>query len=299
MVRSRKIKEEEFDSQSPLGLRNVQEWFGGIISTRLDKSDKIQTYSNQGTLISKESARYVKPSPTLAPHLRMQIYNQQYWWRLLKILQDQFPLVTRLVGVQSFKERIATPYLVRHPPDNWHLNFLGVHLAEWIKNNYKKNDCLLIQDAAALDRAFTICFSAEKLPALDLLKVSESDPDVLLNCTFNLQPHIELIRLSYDLFKFRTQVIKLEEHEWLNKQDPPLPSAKQCYFILYQNDKNFLGWRELSHAEYLLLTTFKKGTTLAAACEMIENQEEKICEEMSLNLQKWLQEWAQKGWLTV
>ena len=103
-----KILRKNNDS-TPSQLKSTQEWFASIITHPLGKNDTIQSLSPHGCLIAEEAARYVIPSPTLHPHLRMQIYNQQYWWRLLNTLHANFPMLTRLLDVTLLMKKLAFP----------------------------------------------------------------------------------------------------------------------------------------------------------------------------------------------
>ncbi|MBX9702752.1 MAG: hypothetical protein K2X39_01235, partial [Silvanigrellaceae bacterium] len=75
--------------------------------------------------------------------------------------------------------------------------------------------------------------------------------------------------------------------------------GKSYHFVLYRNAKNTISWRELGEGEYLLLERFKLGSSVAEACEYIETQETAVYEEVSNQLQKWLQEWTHAGWFTL
>ncbi len=289
---------EEVD-QLPCSLKSTQEWFASVITNRLGENDTIQPYTPHGALIAEESTRYITASPTLQPHQRMQIYNQQYWWRLLNTLHANFPLVTRLFGYQAFNEEIGIPYLLKYPPNHWSLTILGERLPRWIMEYYQEPDQSLIYNAANLDWAFTASFISPQSPPLDLSLFLQGDPEALLSYTFYLQPHIHLFKWDYDLLTFRGCFLKEEVDYWVEHRFPKLPKGKTYYFILYRNAKNNIAWREISQGEFTLLECFKKGTSIEAACEYIELQETSLYEEVVTHLQKWLQNWTHAGWLTL
>ena len=288
----------EFD-QSPNTLKATQEWFASIITNPLGINDTIQPYSPNGGLIAEEAARYIIPSPTLRPHLRMQIYNQQYWWRLLNTLHANFPLVTRLFGSQAFNEEIGIPYLFKYPPNHWSLNELGERLPKWIEECYQEPDQSLLLNAAHLDWAFMASFIAPQYPPLDLAHLVQGNPDNLLSYTFYLQPYVNLFTWEYDLLTFRGCFLKEDVDYWIEHPFPELSKGKTYRFLLYRNAKNNIAWREISQGEFLLLEQFKMGTSISAACEYVERQEVSLYEQVAENLQKWLQEWTQAGWLTL
>lgn len=280
-------------------LKSIQEWFAGVITQRLGENHTIQPYTLQGRLVAEEASKYIVPSRTLSPHQRMQIYNQQYWWRLLNTLHDNFPLVTRLFGTHAFNEKIGIPYLLAHPPSHWSLNLLGEKMAKWIAESYGEPDQTLVFHAAQLDWAFMACAIAPQYSIPNFAEIMGANPENLLSQLFYLQPHISLFTWEYDLFTFRGSFLKEGNDYWVEHRFPDLPKGKSYYFTLYRNLNNHLAWREIRKEEFLLLERFNRGTTISEACAYIESQEASVYEMVANHLQKWLQEWTQAGWLTV
>lgn len=283
----------------PSYLQSTQEWFASIITQPLGKKEKIRTKTPHGTLIAEEAGKYIVPSPTLRPHQRMQIYNQQYWWRLLNTLHANYPLVTRLFGCPAFNEKIGIPYLLKYPPNHWSINLIGKQLPKWIMESYKERDRSLVLNSAYLDWAFMDSFIALQQPALDLSQMIKDNPDDLLTTTFYLQSHITLFNWDYDLFTFRENFLKQGLNYWVEHRFPALSRGKPYYCILFRNANNHLAWREITQGEFLLLQRFKLGSSMADACDYIESQETSLYEHVAENLQQWLQGWTQAGWLTL
>lgn len=276
----------------------TQEWFAGIITQPLTENSYINPIAPSGLTIAEEAARYIVPSRSLQPHQRIQIYNQQYWWRLLNILHDTFPLVTRLFGHTAFNEEIGIPYLVKYPPDHWSLNLLGNRLPQWIEEEYNKPDKTLVHNAATLDWAFCDNFVAAHYAPLDVAGImTKGGQDCLLSITLHLQPHIHLFHWEYDLFTFRQAFLSQSVDYWLENDFPPLPKEKAHSFILFRSVKNNVFWKEISKPEYLILNLFNRGCSVEEACTYIENQDESVYKEANEKLQEWFQDWASRGWL--
>lgn len=288
---------DEIPYQYP--LKSTQEWFAGIITNRLGENNTIQNYTPHGTLIAEEASRYITSNSALRPHQRMQIYNQQYWWRLLNTLHTNFPLVTRLFGSYAFNEKIGIPYLLTYPSNHWSLNALGERLPQWVEESYREPDKSLVLNAAHLDWAFMASFIAPQHPFPDLAQMTQDNPESLLSQMFYLQPHIRLFTWEYDLFTFRENFLRREADYWLDHRFPNLPKHKTYFFALYRNLQNNLAWREIKKEEFILLERFKMGTTITDACAYIESLDASIYETVATHLQKWLQDWTQAGWLTL
>lgn len=289
-----------YSPYSPQYLKTVQNWFGSIISQPIDENSRIQPFAPSGRSIVEEAAEYITPSPTLKPYERMQIYNQQYWWRLLNILHENFPLVTRLFGYNDFNQEIAIPYLSKYPPNHWSLNLLGERLPKWIHEDYTLPDKQLLLNAANLDLAFCYSFSAPILTPLDAAHVlAEGGTDLLLSLPLYLQPYIFLFQWDYNLFDFRKTFLDESVEHWIDNDFPAMNQDKTYSFVLHRDQQNILYWKEISAAEYLLLTIFQSGSTIEAACEELENKQNSISQDASTHLQNWFHDWSVRGWLTT
>jgi hypothetical protein len=247
-----------------------------------------------------EAAEHIVPSPTLRPAQRIQIYNQQYWWRLLNILHDIYPMLTRLFGYYDFNRTIAVPYLTKCPPRHWSLNLLGDRLVGWLEEDYHAEDKDLVIDAARIDFAFNDSFLAGELPPLaEDLNPDGGGMDEVLEKPLFLQPHIHLFKMKHHLFDFRNELLEKEPEYWLENDFPLLKKEKSYYFVLYRNGVNDISWKEISAGEHHLLELFHKGISVDNACQWLEKQDGELSEAAMENLQQWFQEWAQRGWLSL
>lgn len=288
-----KVREEE-EFIVPEDLRTTQEWFAGMITTELDENGYSRLKTSSGMLAAEEAARYIVPSPFLKPHERIQIYNQQFWWRLLKNMQESFPLVTRLFGHHDFNETLSTPFLLKNLPNHWCLNLLGERFPRWVAEDYYAKDKQLVLDCAELDWAFSASFVAAEYPSLR--KKLLHDTERLLSATFYLQPHIFIFEWEYELMSFRDSFLKKDVEYWEEHEFPLLNKDKTYRFVLYRGRQNLMYWKELTKGEYALLNTFKGGATIEKACEYLEN-DPALYEEATSHLQEWLQNWVGHGWL--
>lgn len=290
-----------YDPHLPNSLQITQEWFGSIISRPIDDEHRMMPISPLGKPMAVEAPRYICASPTLQPHQRIEIYNQQYWWRLLKILQENLPFVTRLFGSYDFNETLGKPYLTQYPANHWSLNHLGYRMPQWIRRHYREKDKRLVLDAALIDCAYLKCFTAAQLPSLSIPKTVNADFfESLLNQTLYHQPHLFLFLLKKQLFQFRDQFVDEKETDhWLTQDFPPMLEGRLFPVVLFRSHFNLVIWKEISVAEYTFLNLFKKGCSVSKSVEWLETQEEAIAEEIAIHLRQWLQEWISLGWLAT
>jgi len=327
-----------FDKKVPLTLRKTQEWFASIITRPVSAENQMMPISPSGIPMEDEAKLFIVPSPKLRSDERIQIYNQQYWWRLLTILQDDFPLVTRLFGYHEFNQTIAFPYLVKYPPSHWSLEYLGKSLTKWIDECYSADDKELILNASIVDHAYRQSFFAAKNQPI---RFDLEDREVFSKKILSLQPHVHLFSLDYDLFSFRDALLKEDPDHWLEHDFPKLEKGK-FHFILYRNHQNFTLYDAISPVAYQILNLFQKGAVFinssqdfaergkamsdeedrsgdAAAgkipdefmkvaqkgasidqiCEWLENEDEAISEEAATHMQEWFQCWSALHLLTI
>lgn len=281
----------KYDAKVPTSLQLTQEWFGSVISRPIDLESRMNPISPSGRHIEEEACDFILPSPTLRPAERIQIYNQQYWWRLLNCLHENFPLVTRLFGYSDFNATIGIPYIHKYPPNSWSLNTLGLQMPCWIEEEYHADDKDLVKSAADIDLAFNQAFFAASLPVPnDISEASES--------TIYLQPHVFLFKFKSELFEFRKEMLK-EKPEYWTDHDFPTLNHKEGHYLLRRNPSNQLAVDHLEPAAHGILTQFSKGATIDAICEWLEHQDPEIGESASKNLHIWFQEWILKQCLTL
>lgn len=244
-------------------LIEIQKWFGKALSVPLDSP------------LSTEAKAYLKPVKGL------EIYHKQYWWRLLKCLQENFPLLTRLYGYEAFNHKIGVPYLSQHPPDHWALCQLGQSLPQWCDHD-------LDRDSALIDAASQKAFWIKSYNPIDFSVLSS---DEILSKKLTLQPHVHLFELGGDLFSFRERLLQEEVSYW---QTHPLPEIREgrSYFVLYRNPKNHVKWKELKREEHILLSLFQNGSTIQEACDRLAGLEGDEWELLPL----WFREWTFLKW---
>lgn len=245
--------------------------------------------------MAEEAKKYILPSPTLEPHQRIEIYNQQYWWRLLTILHENLPHLVRLFGYTDFNQTIGFPYLCKYTPNSWSLNPLGNRVVEWLEKHYHEEDRKLVLNVARVDVAYNDSFFIAEHPPLSI----DGSPDMsqMIDQPLTLQPTVSLYRMNYHLFPFRTEMMNEEPEYWVEHSFPELIKEEDVCTILYRNKSHNMCWEEIDLAEHFLLTLFQKGSTIAEACESLEHQNAELIHQAEENLVGWFQKWTIRGWL--
>lgn len=277
---------QNYDPTVPQSLKKLQEWFASIIVRPIDDHSQMMPTSPSNIPMEIEARQYIVPSPTLKPDQRIQLYNQQYWWRLLSTLHDNFPSATRLLGYHTFNHKIAIPFLQKYPPNHWSLNHLGKELPEWVRKNYKGEIPLLIQDSIDADWSYVKSFFAGNLP------FPLGSEEETLNKKLTLQPHVNLHQFSHPFMAFRDEVVDQSPEYWQENPLPDMGSKGKYFFVIYRSSQYNIVWFEIDYPQYAILSTFKEGRSIAEICDWLENQEQEIQEAAKDKLHLFFQEWT-------
>ena len=264
----------------PESLLEMQRWVAQIVSLPLRQmgEDGLPIFEKR---VSLEVEERISPGPFLTAEQRIGLYNQQYWFRLFIILQEQYPTLTRLFGFTSFNRELAEPYLLHFPPSHWSLSTLGARLSEWIEKEYKEEDKVLVYEAALVDAAYERIFYAGSFDPLDSEDFSRAKSEPLF-----LQPTVQLLSLHADLFCFRSELLSFEPEHWVGADFPPIQWGDLHFYTLSKAGI----YEEIGSSELILLKAFQKGSTLRAACKNLSIDVEPFIAD-------WFKKWVQRGWL--
>ena len=161
--------------------------------------DTIRRPLSSGERMRRDSAgaadAIIKPNDRLTSFERLQIYNQQYWWRMLANFADDFHGLRAVVGVRKF-DRLAVAYLDACPSRSWTLRNLGSRVPEFLASHpgLTAPHSALALDVARVEWARTVAFDERELPRIDPARIARTPPDRL---RFGVQPHVQLLELRH------------------------------------------------------------------------------------------------------
>lgn len=269
------------------------------------------TYDSAKKLSSGKSARKVaeqiiKPNTELTSFQRLEVYNRQYWFRLIDCLYDDFPGLLAILGQTRF-DRLIKDYLHKHPSESFTLRDLGEHLPHFIKKNPKYTGVRsrAANEMAQFEWAQVIAFDSASLPEIATKDLSQANP---VKLKLRLQPYITLLELSYPFDEF---VLALRKKERTNSEASvskqkkhkagavcKLPNREQTFLVDHQFD-NTLYYKRLSET-VRMLQALQKGKTLNQACsdsyKYLDNanrQNEAFLKDVS----SWFENWTRLHWL--
>jgi hypothetical protein len=286
-------------------LRAIQRDFARGVMRPLTRSHAAQSKWTDGTSAKKAAAKFIKPNDRLTSFERLEIYNKQYWFRLLDCLYEDFPGLRAILGDDRFHE-MSIAYLQKHPSDTFALRDLGKYLEKFLHKEprWLKPHENLARDVVRLEWAHIVAFDAEEQPPLEIDALLDGGDPAKLTLAF--QPHVTFLACEYPVDDFILAIRRREEPrgEASNAiseaakrkitKKAKLPKPEKIWLAVHRSN-NGVYYKRLEPEAYLICTALQKGLSLQAACERALRRE-KFDPDFSSKLQAWFAQWASFGW---
>jgi hypothetical protein len=107
-----------------MSLLDLQRRMAEDVRRPLTPGFGMQIFAENGQSTAKTVSAYIKPNATLTSFERLEIYNRQYWFRVIDAVSEDFPALSAVVGAKRF-EALAAAYLRDHPSTSFTLRNLG------------------------------------------------------------------------------------------------------------------------------------------------------------------------------
>ncbi|MDE3200762.1 MAG: putative DNA-binding domain-containing protein [Acidobacteriota bacterium] len=287
-----------------MSLADLQRTMASAVMQPLTAGENMRAKSRDGRPMRKVAASFIAPNSNLTPFERLEIYNRQYWYRVLSALAEDFPGLRAVVGSRKF-HALSVAYLDAHPNRSFTLRNLGSHLAQWLAANpkYAGRRHALAVDVARIEWAFVETFDSAEDTPLTAEQIATLDAGSKLA----LQPHLQLIPLSYP-----ADELVLNLHQRDKKQtseagvaseedeEPPiaLPHLRKKPTWLASHRVDFsVYYLRISREEFSTLAAIRQGIGLADALATGFVGSRIPAERRAAQVQQWFANWAELGWI--
>jgi hypothetical protein len=255
--------------------------------------------------MKRYASRFIKPNDRLTSFERLEIYNRQYWFRVLSALIEDFPGLRAVLGERRF-DAMAKAYLIANPSRSFTLRDLGSRMESWLRKNPKwagPNQALAL-DIARLEWADIEAFDGKAEEALRQEDLSNVDGAKL---KLTLQPYVRLLSFRYPVDDLLLEVRKNDEdtdfasntfsERQKRKRVRAVAKLKpaQIFLAVHRIDYS-VYFRRLDQEEYSILTALHRGNTLGAAIDAAFRKSAVAPEQRPVQVQTWFQTWAALGW---
>lgn len=273
----------------------------------LTDDDSILNKWIDGSSMDGFAETFIKPSLNMSSLERLEVYNQQYWFRLLDSLREDFPGLLTVLGEERFHE-LAVAYLTKYQSRCFTLRNLGEHLLKFVKDDntfFKKQDKRLILDVVTFEWSEIQAFDAESRETIDFEKFQGLAGAEL---TLELQPYVFVLSLDYAVDEFLLKRKKIADGRTTvtakkSVQDErPVHLArpkKQKNHVVIHRQNNSVFYKRINVVEFKVLTEIKKGASLTTACSKVTAQDLSLAygnEEAIGSIGNSFSQWTKLGW---
>lgn len=286
-----------------MSLLELQRRMAADVTRPLTGDFWMQFEAEDGSSIEQIAASYIKPNSQLSSFDRLEIYNRQYWFRVISAVAEDFSALQAVVGSRNF-DALVLAYLRENPSTSFTLRNLGAKLPAWLEQHpeFCSRRHQLALEVARLEWAYIESYDAAALPPL-----SESDfASLASDSRLSLQPHLQFLSLSYPVDE-----LVLAVHEASLSADASSNAVSErrtsrrirlqsirrsaTYLAVHRFDDS-VYYRRLDREAYLLFSSLQEQTTLGAAIEAAFVHRKLTNEEQAEKIQAYFTHAAEMGW---
>jgi len=289
-----------------MNLATLQRRVARAVMAPLSSSDRMRRFSD-GKPMSAIASRIIKPNDRLTSFERMEIYNRQYWFRVLDAFSDDFPGLRAVLGDRRF-DALAKHYLTDCPSRSFTMRDLGSRLESWLRRHprYAPGRLKLAVDMVRLEWAEIEAFdSASEVPVTAAILVG-ADPAKL---RVRLQPYIRLLDLHFPVDDLLLAVKQdapadiasnaMEERQKRKKVSAVARLKPAPVFLAVHRIENTVYFRRLDREEFTILKNLNQRRPLERAIVTAFRASTIPAQERASYVAAWFQNWASLGWFVV
>jgi hypothetical protein len=257
-----------------VNLLDLQRRMAEDVMRPLAPDFQMQTATSDGASTQELVDTYIKPNDRLSSFDRLEIYNRQYWFRVIGAVSEDFPAIGAVLGAKKFDSLILA-YLRENPSTSFTLRNLSSKLPQWLESHpeFAPRHHMLLLDVARLEWAYVEAFdSAEYAPL-----TTADFADLSAESKLFLQPHLQLLDLSYPVDELvlavhqqtpLSDIMSNAVTERKHVKQARLPRMRRSpVHLAVHRFENSVYYRRIDHEAYLLLTALKTGNPLGQALQ--------------------------------
>jgi hypothetical protein len=288
-----------------MNLLVIQREMACAVMTPLTPSERMRSVAPDGRSLRALANKIIKPNDRLSSFERMEIYNRQYWFRVLSGFGEDFPGLRAVLGTRAF-DKLAQAYLKDCPSRSFTMRNIGSQLEAWLKKHPKfaGRKQQLAVDMVRLEWADIAAFDGAHETSLKPADLAEANPAKL---RLRLQPHLSLLDLQYPVDDLLLEVRKhseevsvasnafSERHKTKRVTAIARMKPSSIFLAVHRMDEE-VYFRRLELEEFAILSRLRDGRPLNAAIESALRKSTTPADTRPLLIQKWFQTWSTLGW---
>lgn len=266
----------------------------------------MQAMNEQGLPSDEIAASYIKPNSLLTSFERLEIYNRQYWFRVVAAVSEDFPALHAILGEEKF-DALVLAYLRENPSRSFSLRNLGERLPDWLASypELAGPQHPLTVDVARLEWAYIEAFDGGSHIPLGWQDFADLGTD----STLHLQPHLQLLDLQYPVDEIvlavrkSTPVIDIVSNavsERRQASEVALPEVTRCnVYLAVHRFEDSVYYRRIDREEFLLLADLRDGDSISTAIMRAFEGSKLALELQAARVQDYFAHAAELGWFCL
>jgi hypothetical protein len=288
-----------------MNLLALQRQMARAVMTPLTASERMRTIAPDGRSLRRVASQIIKPNSRLSSFERLEIYNRQYWFRVLSGFAEDFPGLRAVLGGRRF-DALAKAYLADCPSQSFTLRNLGSRLEAWLRTHQRWAGLRqnLAIDMARLEWADIEAFDGKMETPLNAQDLAGANPS---NLRLRLQPFVSLLGLSYPVDDLLLEVRKYvddldiasnafsERHKRKRVSAVANLKPSRIFLVVYRLNEDVF-FRRVEPEEFAILTSLRAGRSLNTAIETALRNSVLSVEDRASNVENWFRTWSALGW---
>ena len=288
-----------------MNLAQIQRKMARAVFGSLAPGYRMRRLAPGGGSMRRYAATFIKPNDRLTSFERLEIYNRQYWFRVLTCMADDFPGLHAVLGARKF-DRLSEAYLADCPSRSFTLRNLGSRLPAWIEKHpgYVRPHARLALDMVRLEWAEIVAFdgpSETPLQPQDLVEGFDA------RMKFRLQPYITLLELHYPVDDLLLEVNKSSEdgeaasnavsggRKRASVRRFRALNPQPIFLAVHRNDDS-VYFRRLEPEAFALLAALASGKSIAVAVTAAFRTSAVPVAARAETVREWFELWSALGW---
>jgi hypothetical protein len=232
----------------------------------------------------------VRPSASMRPVERLELYHRQYWYRLLDSLAEDFPALRTFLGEEGFWSA-AEDYLEAEPPRSFTLRHLGQGLADFLARTATGPDAVHAAELARLEWSLCVAFeAAEHTPVA---------PSELGHAPLALQPHVQLLALSSPAdTTWRRGGRRRSPRRPSRRASPETSRRASRRFVAVFREGLEVRIERIPRAAFAILAALREHPRLTDAMAHVASTPGLFRARDVHRTEGWFRAWIARGWLT-
>jgi hypothetical protein len=286
-----------------MNLIQLQRRMATDVQRPLTPAFEMQLKTEDGGSVEELAASYIKPNDRLTSFDRLEIYNRQYWFRVIGAVSEDFPALAAVMGPKRF-DAMVLAYLRENPSTSFTLRNLGARLPSWLREHpeFAPTRHALLVDVARLEWAYVEAYDRAALPPATAQDFANLNGD----STLSLQPHLQLLDLQYPVDELVLAVHKENpESDIVSNASTERKKAKRIRLpkmtratvrLAVHRLENSIYYRRIDREAWLLLSALQQRQTLANAIESAFADSKFSAEDQAAKIKEYFGHAAELGW---